>query len=128
MPIDSSIYFQQQSPDIIGSVEKGLRMSDMVHKNNLARDEEQKANGIADIDEEIDDTYKIHFHSQLLDYHRAIALYNGTNVTITKEYKDSGYDSDRKWQNDSVKIIMPDKTEQWVDVVEMDFPFNLTKE
>jgi len=30
MPIDSSIYFKQEAPDIIGSIDKGLRMSDMI--------------------------------------------------------------------------------------------------
>src|SRR5688572_18249449 len=30
MPIDSSIYFQQQTPDILGGVERGLKMRDLL--------------------------------------------------------------------------------------------------
>lgn len=42
MPVDNSIYFQQQSPDVIGSIEKGLKMSDMIRQNQIARQEQQK--------------------------------------------------------------------------------------
>lgn len=41
MPIDSSIYFQQQTPDIMGSIEKGLSMRQML-------DERKKQQGIKD--------------------------------------------------------------------------------
>lgn len=38
MPIDSSIYFQQQTPDILGSVQKGLSMRDMLTQQKMQQD------------------------------------------------------------------------------------------
>ncbi len=35
MPIDSSIYFQQQTPDILGSVQQGLSMRDMMQNRKM---------------------------------------------------------------------------------------------
>lgn len=36
MPIDNSIYFQQQTPDIFGSIERGMRLMDMVDSRREA--------------------------------------------------------------------------------------------
>lgn len=49
MPIDSSIYFRQEAPDIIGSIEKGLKMSDMIEQRNANKVEKEKQNEIKTI-------------------------------------------------------------------------------
>lgn len=40
MPIDSSIYFQQQAPDIVGSIERGLNMRQLIDQRRKQRDVE----------------------------------------------------------------------------------------
>lgn len=47
MPIDSSIYFQQQTPDFLGSIQKGLSLGQMISERNRQRDlnEAYKAGG-----------------------------------------------------------------------------------
>jgi hypothetical protein len=49
MPIDSSIYFQQQTPDIVGSVERGMRMSDMLKQRKAATQLEAENKSIQDV-------------------------------------------------------------------------------
>lgn len=39
MPVDNSIYFQQQVPDILGNVQKGLSMREMIDQRNLQKDQ-----------------------------------------------------------------------------------------
>jgi hypothetical protein len=40
VPIDSSIYFQQQAPDIVGSIERGLNMRQLIDQRRKQRDVE----------------------------------------------------------------------------------------
>jgi hypothetical protein len=42
MAIDSSIYFQQQGPDLVGSLQKGLSMREMIDNRKKAQEEEDR--------------------------------------------------------------------------------------
>jgi len=46
MAIDSSIYFQNQPVDIMGSVDRGLRMADLIGERKQKQAEKQKAQAI----------------------------------------------------------------------------------
>jgi len=76
------------------------------------------------LDEEMGDTYKIHFNGQLFDYHKNIPLYKGENVKIIKADRDS---KDRKgWGiNQILTIEYSDKRTEEVNINELDFPFNI---
>jgi hypothetical protein len=52
MPIDSSIYFQQETPDFLGAVQKGLNMRQLVDQRNKQKmiDEAFKAGVVANPD------------------------------------------------------------------------------
>jgi len=78
---------------------------------------------LANMDEDIGDTYKINFNGQLFDYHKEIALYNGKNVKIVeliKDKKNYGTDSELKIQYENGEIII-------INIKELDFPYNLNK-
>ncbi len=51
MPIDSSIYLQQQAPDILGNLQQGLKMRDMMTQQKMQQRALQK-------DQNIEDAYK----------------------------------------------------------------------
>jgi len=36
MPVDNSIYFQQQAPDVFGSIERGMRLGDLARQRKIA--------------------------------------------------------------------------------------------
>lgn len=40
--IDHSIYFQQETPDIVGSIQRGLSMRDMVDRRNLRKKQQEQ--------------------------------------------------------------------------------------
>jgi hypothetical protein len=80
---------------------------------------------ICDLDEEYGSVYKIHYHGNLLDYHKEIALYNGMSVKIIERHTGNGYNARKEYEPSLVKIKLLDNTEKWIDVCELDFPFNL---
>lgn len=75
------------------------------------------------LDDEMDTTYKIHYNSNLYNYHLGIPLLEGKPVKIIElEKKEEGYGIEK-----NVKIRQADNSEKWIDVSKLDFPFNLTK-
>lgn len=46
MPIDNSIYFQQQTPDILGNAQRGLSMRDMLTQQKMQQDALEKQRAI----------------------------------------------------------------------------------
>lgn len=79
---------------------------------------------LCDLDEELGDSYKIEYHSQLFDYHKTIAKYEGDSVQIIEFHKGTGFNELEQYQPSLVKIKMPDKSEKWLEVKELDFPYN----
>lgn len=78
---------------------------------------------LANMDEELGESYKINFNSQLFDYHNDIPLFNGQQVKIIEEEKKK----ENHGIDQNVKIKLADGTEKWVSVRELDFPFNIEK-
>jgi hypothetical protein len=73
---------------------------------------------LLDLEEEMGETYKIHFNGQLFKHHYKLAYYNGENVEILEEL-------DRKniiAQNLKIKTS---NGEEIVNIRDLDFRFNL---
>lgn len=49
MPVESSIYFRQENPDIIGSIAKGLSMADMIQQGQIKKAALEKEKDIRSI-------------------------------------------------------------------------------
>ena len=49
MPIEHSFYLNQQAPDIVGGIERGIRMSDLLNDRRVKREEQQKQSRLKDI-------------------------------------------------------------------------------
>lgn len=79
---------------------------------------------LCNMDEDIGKSYKIHFTGQLFDYHKNIPLFKGESVKIIEEEKrEDNWGIEKK-----VKILMKDNTEKWVELQELDFPYNVLQE
>jgi len=78
---------------------------------------------LADLDEEIGETYKIEFNGQLFDYHKDIPLYDREHVKIIELQKDKNYFGTEQ----QVKIKFETEEEIWVKITDLDFPYNLIK-
>jgi hypothetical protein len=77
---------------------------------------------IANPDEEVGDSYKIHYCSEIFDFHKKIPFYKGEKVEIIEKTKDArGY-----YISKTVKIKFTNGKTQLVDLEELDFPYNLT--
>ena len=76
---------------------------------------------LADLDEEIGESYKIDFNSQLFEYHFDIPLYQGKKVKIIEREKLGKYFNIEQ----RVLIKFEDGDDKWVNVRELDFPYNL---
>ena len=96
-----------------------------VKKYILSFIQEQEGDDItlANLDQELGETYKISFNAELLSYHDKIPFLSGENVEIIEREKPAPqtYDMTRR-----VKIKKSDGSELWVDLQELDFPYNLT--
>lgn len=78
---------------------------------------------LCDPDEEIGDTYKIHYHGQLHGYQKDIPLYKGVNVKIVEFNK--GHTHTKTGYEPSLVLIEYDGTRKWLEIKELDFPYNL---
>lgn len=80
---------------------------------------------LCNLDEELGDSYKISYNEQLFDYHRDIALYNGIKVKIIEKHKGKKINKLKQYEPSLVKIKLPDSSEQWLELNELDFPYNI---
>lgn len=83
---------------------------------------------LVDLNEDIGETYKIHYHGALFDYHKNIPLFNGVNVSIIEYNEGQGFNEKKQYNPSLVKVKFheSDKT-QWVELKELDFPFNINE-
>ncbi len=88
-------------------------------------EEEEPSIKLADMEEEIGETYKIEYHGQLFDYHKSIALLKGVNVKIIDCHKGQSHNAKKQYEPSLVKIQLKDNTEKWIEVGKLDFPYNL---
>lgn len=79
-----------------------------------------------DLDEEIGDSYKIHYHGQLFEYHMNKAKLSGENVKIIECHNGNNHNEKKQYEPSLVKIVTKSKEEKWVELKELDFPFNVT--
>lgn len=89
---------------------------------SLSLEEDDNIN-ILDLNEEdwFGETYKIEFNCQLFDYQKTIPLYLGRKVIIIELEKNGNYYSTEQ----EVKIKFDDGLEKWVELHDLDFPYNL---
>ena len=80
---------------------------------------------ILDPEEEIGETYKINYHGDLYDYHKNIPLYKGENVKIVDVHKGQQFNTKKQYEPSLVKIKMLDDSELWLEMKELDFPYNI---
>lgn len=88
------------------------------------QEDEEPTITLCDMGEEIGEAYKIHYHDQLFGYHLTIPLYNGLTVSIIEKHKGSEHNKLNQYEPSLVKIQFEDKTEKWVELKELDFPYN----
>ena len=105
--------FEWLSIDAYNCVKKYLQ--------SLQITEEDDSISLAVLDQEIGETYKIEFNGQIFDYQKSIPLYKGEKVSIIEMGKIGEYFSTEK----NVKIKFIDESERWIELHELDFPFNL---
>lgn len=85
--------------------------------------EEENADFVlANLNEDLGDTYKIHYCDALFDYHMKLPYYNGEMVEIIEKLKDG------KYVHTKVLIRLKSGDTCVVNVEELDFPFNIIKE
>lgn len=86
--------------------------------------EEEDIYYVADLEEDIGETYQISFYEQLLDYHMNNAIFEGNNVKIIG-FKDSYNDDD--YHPETVQIQFENGDTVWIETEKIDFRYNLTK-
>ena len=75
---------------------------------------------LCDINEDLGDSYKISFNSEILNPERA--TYNGESIKILERIKENP-----DWGIDQqLKVELPDTEQKIIDIKEIDFKFNLT--
>ncbi len=82
---------------------------------------------LADLDQDLGLTYKIEYHEQLFEYHKNIPLFNNIPVKIIEYSKEKGFNEKKQYCPSLVKILFEDNTEQWIELKELDFPYNISK-
>lgn len=87
--------------------------------------QEQHIN-LCDMDQDLGDTYKISYHSQLYDYHKSIPLLNGINVKITEYDPGKKFNDKKQYEPGLVKIQFDDGRTEWIELEKLDFPYNVT--
>ena len=80
---------------------------------------------LCDLDEELGESYKIEFHGQLFSYHKDIALYYGNKVKIIECHKGNEFNDKKQYEPSLVKIKLSDNSEKWLELKELDFPYNI---
>ena len=80
---------------------------------------------LCNMEEEWDSGYIIEYHSQLFKYHLDIPLYNGINVKIIEKHKGTGFNEEKQYQPSLVKIQHNNGKEEWIELKELIFPYNL---
>ncbi len=94
---------------------------DSVKKYVLSfREDHSDGIDLANMDQELPNTYKIYFNSQIYDYHKSIALYYGKNVKIIKINREGMIPKD-------ITIQFEDESVLDTNIEELDFPYNLIK-
>jgi hypothetical protein len=76
---------------------------------------------LIDLDEDIEEGYKISYNCELYNYHKEIPLYEGKKVKIVELEKNK----DRFGIDTKLKIQFEDKKEIWVEIGELIFPYNV---
>jgi hypothetical protein len=77
---------------------------------------------LVNLEQECGYDYFVQFYTQMYDYHKNNALYNGDTVKITG-YKDSF--NDGKYHPEIVEIEFQDGSKIWVETKELRFKFNV---
>ncbi len=83
---------------------------------------------LMDPEQEVGETYKINYHGQLFGYHKSIPLLNGVNVKIIECHNGQNRNQYGQYEPSLVKIQWESKGEEWVELKELDFPYNLLKQ
>ena len=80
---------------------------------------------ICDMDEELRDSYRIHYNSQQYEYNKAIPTFNKEGVKIVESHRGTGYNDKRQYEPSLVRIEFADGRTEWVEVKELEFPYNV---
>lgn len=72
---------------------------------------------LANLDEELGESYKVSFYSEMYKHHLNNAIYNSKFVKIVSH--------DYKYLTKTVEIEYPDGNTEWVPINELSFPYNL---
>lgn len=83
---------------------------------------------LANLEDEIHDYYKINYHSQLFEYHKDIPLYNKENVKIIEYHTGQKHNDNNQYEPSLVRIEFKDNKTKWVELKELDFPYNIITE
>lgn len=79
---------------------------------------------IADLEEDVGETYRVILYEQMFDYHKNNAIYKGNNVKIIG-FKNSY--NDGKYLPETVQIQFENGDTVWIKTDELEFRYNLTK-
>ena len=127
------VYFFDDEPVAVSS-QLGRKMTEEIEwvskenylkvKNYLLSFQNDDSENItlANLEEDIDNGYKIEYSGQLFNYHYEIPLYNNEPVKIIelKQPPKNTYDIEKE-----VKIKFQDDSEKWVNIKDLIFPYNL---
>ena len=80
---------------------------------------------LLDLDEELGETYKVEYYSQMLKHHKDNTIFNNEKVKIVDHNKDSF--NDGKYHPETVQIEYSDGKREWVKTNLLEFPFNVVE-
>ena len=84
---------------------------------------------LQDLEAEIGGFYKIEFNGQLYSHHHKIPYLNGEKVSIVSVNRVPGFMEDSMFSSTCkmVRVEFENKETKWVNIRDLDFPFNLVE-